>query len=422
MRWIYNNLCEEYPKPGRNMVVDLLQVREQIKALGESAVVRHQRLKEMRELALMMLRNPALELERLQKKALLIMHNFDPNLRCALPVSVGGEFLSVGSSYPSPKFFPNATILAVDGSQIPPDRHAEVIFGMINLGAIELDTTSAEAPNVSINSRLFYDEELYTESGFITDSRLALIRDLSERQRLIELAVNAKYPLISLTDGPLELWGAREGDLGSDFNKSLELYIDILRKLFTLNVVVAGYVDKPGASLVVRLLEIALIEEGKIKDIKNYYPLRGLVDIDLFRPFLGPGERSTVFALQFKTASQYRDELALHFFYLNVGGINQPWLARIEIPAWVAKDNVMLDLLHAVLIHQCNIMGPRPYPYLLHRAHEAAVVSIQEKEQITQMISMELRNRGLAVGKISHKQSGKNLGGRTRYNGGKLLP
>jgi len=75
----------------------------------------------------------------------------------------------------------------------------------------------------------------------------------------------------------------------------------------------------------------------------------------------------------------------------------------------------MLDNLHAVLVHQCRMMGSRPYPYLLHRAHEAAVVSLQEKEQVTQMIALELRKRGVIVGEQSYKQAAKDSAARTRY-------
>ena len=73
------------------------------------------------------------------------------------------------------------------------------------------------------------------------------------------------------------------------------------------------------------------------------------------------------------------------------------------------------------LVQQCQIMGKRPYPYLLHRAHEAAVVSMEEKEQVTQMIAHELRKRGVEIGEISHKQAGKDLGGRRGFSrGGKI--
>ena len=75
----------------------------------------------------------------------------------------------------------------------------------------------------------------------------------------------------------------------------------------------------------------------------------------------------------------------------------------------------MLDQLHATLVAQCRSMGSRPYPYVLHRAHEAAVVSLEEKEQVTQMIVMELLRRKVEVEHASNKQSAKDLPGRTPY-------
>jgi hypothetical protein len=45
------------------------------------------------------------------------------------------------------------------------------------------------------------------------------------------------------------------------------------------------------------------------------------------------------------------------------------------------------------------------------------VVNQEEKEQVTQMIVLELRNRGMEVSGASHKQAAKDLAGRTRYGG-----
>ena len=63
----------------------------------------------------------------------------------------------------------------------------------------------------------------------------------------------------------------------------------------------------------------------------------------------------------------------------------------------MAGDRQRLDDLQAVLFQQCQILGSRPYPYLIHRAHEAAVVSLEEKEQIQQMIVRELFSRGVEL-------------------------
>jgi len=181
--------------------------------------------------------------------------------------------------------------------------------------------------------------------------------------------------------------------------------------------VTAGYVDKPAADLVTRLLEIAMLPDADLNHAgKDHRPLRGLSDKELFREILQtPGERSAVFAIQSISSARYKDELALHFFYLNVGRIGNPWIVRVEIPAWVALSPLMLDNLHTVLLNQSQIMGNKPYPYVLHRAHEVAIVTHFEKQQVDQMIINELYRQGIIVGQKSNKQSGKDLPGRTRY-------
>src|SRR5690606_3528090 len=141
--------------------------------------------------------------------------------------------------------------------------------------------------------------------------------------------------------------------------------------------------------------------DPELPQIRDRRPLRGVTDAYLFRTLLAPGERSAVFAMQSQSAKRYTGVRALHFFYLNVGRENHPWIARVEIPRWVAENDRMLDSLHAVLVRQCRILGARPYPYLLHRAHETAVVTLPEKEQVTQMIILELRRRGVEVGEES---------------------
>jgi hypothetical protein len=61
-------------------------------------------------------------------------------------------------------------------------------------------------------------------------------------------------------------------------------------------------------------------------------------------------------------------------------------------------------------------MGARPYPYILHRAHEVAVVSLDEKQRLMEMILLELRRQGVGVAGETHKQGLKNLAGKSRYS------
>jgi hypothetical protein len=398
------------------MSLDFQQVRQQVKALGERAPQRLQQLAGLRLHAAGLLESHAGDIDALRQRVQTITRLHDPNLRCALPALENPEPLN--AHHPLPPLPAQATVLAADGSQITPDRHAEVNYGLINVGSVQLRVGLPDPPQVSVQSQLMYDEELYTPGGTITEERLALMRDLAERRQLAELAASAIAPVITFTDGPMELWGGRDSADSGEFERSLQQYHAALSSLHNLGAATAGYVDKPYANLVVRLLEVISLPESQLAQVKQSRPLQGVFDRELFRALLAPGERSAVFALQSRSAQRYLDDLALHFFYLNVGRDGHAWLARVEVPVWVARDRAMLDTLHAVLVQQCHILGSRPYPYLLHRAHEAAVVTLEEKDQVTQMIALELRNRGVEVGEVSYKQIAKTTGGKTRYSTG----
>jgi hypothetical protein len=391
------------------MTLDFLQVSQQVQQLGENAV-QHQldlktRLVESRQL----LETRAQDIVSLQQKVREVVRNNDPTLRCAIPVKE-----ALDAHFPLPSLPEQMTLIAVDGSQIFADRHAEVEYCLVNTGAIWMRYGSSDAPVTSIQSQLIFGESLEGMS----DDRLSLQRDMAERESLLELASQAQAPLITLTDGPLEIWTTtlEEGRVVGEFKKSLERYLEVLGNLRELNATTAGYVDKPGADLVVRLLEVAQAKEEDLAGMRTYRPFKGVTDHELFRDILQPGERSAIFGIQSRSSKPYQGELALHFFYLNVGRVGHPYLARVEIPGWVVEDNSMLDDLQAVLVSQCGMIGARRYPYLLHRAHETAVVSQDDKEQVTNMIVNELRKHGLEVAGQSAKQYNKDVSGkRTRY-------
>ena len=301
-------------------------------------------------------------------------------------------------------------ILAADGSQINPDRHASVDYCLVNVGTIQMQYGSSTSPVTDVRSRLFYDDQMYTSAGRITERLVALRRDLRERELLAELADGQNLPIITLTDGPLELWVGRESEPeAKEYEKHFKDYLKALQKLHKMGASAAGYIDRPCGDLLVRLLEIALLDLDEIEKVgREFRPLRGITDAELFKEILKSGERSAVFGIQSRSAGKYAAELALHFFYLNVGKDDEhPYPVRVEIPAWVVENTQMLNDIHAVLVHQCKVMGGRTYPYLLHRSHEVAVVTQDEKHQLENMISLELHKRGVTVSDVSQKQGSK---------------
>jgi hypothetical protein len=326
-----------------------------------------------------------------------------PNLRCAGPA---GDCLTFTA--PAPALDGAYTLLAADGSQINPDRHAMVEFGAINVGAIRMQPGQGQTPREMVQSRMMFHNDLFTASGdFMTDDLVALKRDLAERQVLAELARGEPAPAVALTDGPLELF--REPKGMPEFAEDLKLYQDVLEELADLGAATAGYVDRPRGDLLIRLLELALLQQrGALNKAGEERPLRGVYDATLLRTLLKPGQRSAVFAIRSGSARSFRGRLALHFFYLNVGRPDHPYLSRVEVPRWVVENENLINLTHACLLAQARHLGARPYPYILHRAHEIAVVSFDERQQLENMIVAELRRQGVDVDDRSNKQIAKN--------------
>lgn len=388
------------------MPVNFQQIYTRVKEIAQGAHESKKILEERRIRARELLALYASDLDFLRRKVEIAKES-DINIRCAVPFTD-----SLASFCPPPSSITDATIIAADGSQVNPDRHAAVQFCIINVGVIAMKLRSDMAPNVTVETELLYGDDLMHNGSLIAEGMVAMRRDISERIKLDEISREIEGPIVNLTDGTLELWGAK-GDDPQAYANFVEQYLGVLSRLYERGVVTAGYVEKPSADLVMRLLEIAIADDNEIKHLRDFHPLRGVTDRWLYgereNPLLPPGYRSAVFGLQSGSEKKYKGALSLHFFYLNVGTEGHPWPVRVEIPKWVAEDPRKLDLLHCTLLEQCRMMGSRPYPYLLHRAHETAVVRYEEKEQVGQLLALELRRINAEVGDGSNKASAKSL-------------
>ncbi len=383
------------------MPINFQQAREQIHQWGEQATLRSEAFQEKLDRALALLKEYGDKPATLRELAQIGTAK-NPSLRCAVPVEGHLERLDTGID--APVLEAGVTILAADGSQITPDRNSPVEFGAINVGAIRLK--AGEPAREFVHSRLLFDHEIRTPEGYLGDDVVALMRDLEERRVQADLAQMEAQPVVTLTDGPLELFHGGRDD--KEFSPRLTEYKAVLGRLAKMGAITAGYVDKPGSDLIIRLLELdVLLREGRMDEAGRARLLFPVSDRDLFARLLKPGQRSTVFETRSVSAQAFSGSLSLHFFYLNVGREKHPYLARVEVPRWVAESRGSLDLLQGVLLAQAAQMGASPYPYILHRAHEIAVVSFQEKEQVESMMISELRRHGLAVGDRSPKQTAK---------------
>jgi NurA-like 5'-3' nuclease len=83
-------------------------------------------------------------------------------------------------------------------------------------------------------------------------------------------------------------------------------------------------------------------------------------------------------------------------------------IARVEVPQWVAMDENLLNLTHALVLDQCR--RGQGYPVALSEAHEQAVVTTADKENFWQLVDSSLMEERLPT-----LTSAKSRSKRTRW-------
>ena len=390
------------------MPVNLIDIQKKLADFSSQAKAHHVRVSSRLETLYDCLLTNADKLDEL--KALVDREaEINPRLRCAVPVDEPlNAVIPVG---PLPE---TVSLAAADGSQINPSHHARVPFSVINVGVVTMVRGSGETPKVHTQSNLLdYETVLPPNGGMLSEGGVAMKRDLAERAVLLNAAAEMPAPMITMVDGPLEL--IRDPQTMGGFESVEHEYETILTGFRQKCLTLLGYIDKSQNDLIGRLL--ALVPASGEAEDQVQQELSGVRDIHLMEKLLmNPGDRSAIFAVYSRTALSFPKELRLHFFYLNVGTQEHPHLARVEVPAWVADDKTTVALIQAALLDQAQMLGSKPYPYLLHRAHEEALISLDEHQWVEGLIVKEFLSDGLEVGDLSHKQYLKNMDTKkTRY-------
>lgn len=324
--------------------------------------------------------------------------------RCALPVQeIPDGVFKAGEK------ITNSFILSADGSQIIPSAHDVVPLSLINTSLICLDTGSSSAPQITVRSEILKDASEGIEIALMSEDLINLKRDVSELRILAGWQAPIGREVIALRDGPLELF--HEPRQGAEFSKAFQDYQVFLKELARRDFILAGYIDRSRATLLSNMLEIFAASRAEKHPAVS---LKGISDVMLMGVVLPPGRRSAIFELHSSSSEHYQGDLRIHFFYLNVSQTQQSYIVRVEIPDWVAQHPYKVNRLHAALLEQCRLMGSHPYPYLLHRAHEEAVVHFDEKERLQNTLAVELQKQGLDCPQPSNKLSAKELQSRTR--------
>lgn len=316
-----------------------------------------------------------------------------------------------------------ATLIATDGSQIMPDRHAAYLYYLINVGGIVYHHGKSRAPETFAIPKINYPADDAALDTFNDSSgAVSVERDLAEIGTLTQKTFHHRHDsdlTLSILDQRLLYWPI--GGAGIADNAAVTEWGTHMTDIHRTGALLCGYIDRPGTSAVVTLLKsITAVSDPTFnwRTLGTQQASQGLNDRDIFGELLAPGQRSKVFV----NVSPPNDTFAAQdpanevcFFYVNPAAHGQQ-IARVDIPRWVAENPASVSAVHALLIDQCRLLGD--YPYVLARADETAVVGRQDATELNFMIDVIMERHGIRAG-LTAKQGSKDLarGGRTRHGG-----
>ncbi len=316
-----------------------------------------------------------------------------------------------------------ATIIACDGSQIVPDRHAPFLYYLINIGLIVYYHGSGISPDIFSDPILKYpgSDEIDEEDTFsLQSAAVSLRRDQLEIEALSQALKQVREmpgPKLAIMDQRLLYWPAG-GLPDRESHKVVEAWQASMSEIRQSGAWLAGFIDRPGKRSVLTMLHTLDIHKPvfRVNDLYHAPMFNHLADIDLFALLLDVGQRSPVFVDISQHNSSFRarePENEVCFFYLRTGH-GERQLARVDIPMWVARDEQNVNALHALIYDQCQILGN--YPYVITRADEIAVVGRRDQEELEHRIALRLAEQGLNAVSTSKQQSKQYArSGKTRH-------
>lgn len=269
-------------------------------------------------------------------------------------------------------------VFSIDGSQIYPDKHQGTNCFLINTGLVDITYgSSSHQKKVTLSNKpqLFIDADS-NEHDFVFSTELVNCRrqeyELQEAVTYTRtIASEHMDTKVFLFDGSLIFWHLDSKDIQLK-HTFLSCYLMLMHQLFELKMPMAGYISLPKSKELVNIVRIAL--EGHIVVPQEPLSCDHIVDSSIAHFFLEPGFRTAVFKNNTSISNQYPDHLRPHFFYLHVG----QEIGRVEIPAWVAQDEKLVNTIAAVILDQSN--KGNGYPVALAEAHEQAVIKGPDRE------------------------------------------
>ena len=299
-----------------------------------------------------------------------------PKLKAAcMPWPVPTWEGKLNECYPVHILPPVYHIISVDGSQIYPDRHLGVSCYLINTGTVIIHYDGRAKPVIFSSVPTLFTGQEHEEVGDISTELINGKRQDLELRGGFECAATVQPeigadPFLLLFDGSLIFWHL---EAKNSLYKELffSRYIASLMSLHAKRIPTASYISAPKSRELINIIRAYRCGFDQQQDMGTSIRFS---DAALVRSFLQPGERTILFRNHAAISEEYPDAVRPYFFYLHVG----TEIGRVEIPAWVAHDEQLINQV-AVLVLDQSRKG-NGYPVALAEAHEQAVVKGADRE------------------------------------------
>lgn len=269
-------------------------------------------------------------------------------------------------------------VMGIDGSQVYPNRHEGLPAFLINIGHALLSYGSPSRAQLDSFPVFFTGVDGDGHQG--TESYISCLRTEYEYAHAKDYVGD-----LIMFDGSLYMWQLLQMP-----HAVAELFVHrYLRQLNILHeqaVPWCGFISMPHSHDIVGILNEAATH-GARKGLKENF--MQVPDAVVMGQSLNPGEFTQLFS---PSMVPWGKVIPAHlwpcFMYLHTG----TEIARIEIPAWVAQDQSLLERTMHIVYDQC--CKGRGYPISLCEAHEQAVVSEKDRQFFYQVLRAQLKGSG----------------------------
>lgn len=317
-----------------------------------------------------------------------------------------GKLDSIKKINYDPKVAPHYAVLAVDGSQIYPERHISGINCFaLNIGQCLLEYSQKSRVVLNCEPKvLTFDQAIPDNEEKFSIDLVDFKREELELNSALKRAIalhqsyrQQNFPFTVLFDGSLIFWQleGKHPDIKKYF---LDQYIHALDGFYQHNIPIASYISMPKSRELVNLTKIGFCRFEMANCIRCHsiyqtFPCKDVehvIDTQLCQKFLNEFEMTTIFQSNSKIAENYPQHLKPCFLYLNIG----QEIIRLEFPQWMSQNEEYITLICKIAIDQAT--KGHGYSVALAEAHEQAVIKAPDREFFYHLInkkSIELRQK-----------------------------